>query len=229
MSGQYASPSQPCRRIATCSAMTWEGRSMDESITVRPAFPGEVGTIASMWREASSWLRSQGSDQWQYPPDLEKISRDVRRGTAYIAHRRKAYLGTITLDDFADPEFWSDADSPRDALYGHRIIVLPSAQGFHVGSALLDWASKRARAAGKSWLRVDAWKTNEELGRYYERLDFDFVRRVDLPHRRSGALYQRSSDTMTNQGPKVVHLEMPQHDINGNPSTEGAWGHTSPA
>ncbi|MEU4686798.1 GNAT family N-acetyltransferase [Streptomyces xinghaiensis] len=180
---------------------------MVESITVRPAEPSEVETIASMWREASRWLKAMGSDQWQYPPDTVKISRDVRQGTAYIAHRGATYLGTITVDESADPDFWTDEDKPNDALYGHRIIVLPAAHGERVGSALLDWASVKALEAGKRWFRVDAWKTNEELGRYYERCGFQHVRTVDLPHRRSGALYQRPAGHVTNDGPPLVKEE----------------------
>jgi hypothetical protein len=58
---------------------------------------------------------------------------------------------------------------------------------------MLDWAAARARETGKSWLRLDAWKTNLALHRYYRSQGFALLRVVDLPHRQSGALFQRST------------------------------------
>jgi ribosomal protein S18 acetylase RimI-like enzyme len=73
----------------------------------------------------------------------------------------------------------------------HRMAVSRKAAGANVGQVMLDWATKRAAAASKRWLRLDAWKDNVGLHSYYERTGFQLVRIVNLPHRRSGALYQR--------------------------------------
>ena len=159
---------------------------------LRPARTDEAEVIATMWHEASAWLRSRGIDQWQYPANVEKIARDIARGTAHVVlDGAAAHLGTITLDGFADPEFWVPTDAPDDALYAHRVIARPAARGTSLGAAMLDWASREAERAGRCWLRVDAWKSNPGLGRYYESQGFENVRTVDLPHRSSGALYQR--------------------------------------
>lgn len=198
-------------------------------ITIRPAGESEVSVVASMWDEAAKWLASKGSDQWQYPASLEKITRDMAHGTLYVARANGQYIGTITVDTSADPEFWSSEDLPETALYGHRIIVRPSGRGQEIGAALLDWASQKAERTGKRWFRVDAWKTNAELGRYYEAQGFQWVRTVDLPHRRSGALYQRRAGVVTGRGPTYVGLEAPVHDGNGNPTSEGHGGWRSPA
>ncbi|MFD7499953.1 GNAT family N-acetyltransferase [Streptomyces sp. NPDC059850] len=187
--------------------------SVLEGITIRPADKTEADLIASMWAEASQWLKSRGLDQWQYPADAEKIARDIERGNAYVAHRVRnhqnaiEYVGTITVDNFADPEFWTAHDNPDEALYGHRIITLPELRGQAVGLTLLDWASVKAEEEGKKWFRVDAWKTNAELGSYYERQGFEHVRTVDLPHRRSGALYQRRAGMVSDRAPKFVGSE----------------------
>ncbi|MFR9796084.1 GNAT family N-acetyltransferase [Streptomyces sp. MS06] len=65
--------------------------------------------------------------------------------------------------------------------------------GAGVGGTLLDWASERAATQGKQWLRLDAWKDNQGLHRFYKNAGFTLVRVVDLPHRRSGALFQRAT------------------------------------
>ncbi|MGG7574260.1 GNAT family N-acetyltransferase [Streptomyces sirii] len=166
---------------------------MPEDITIRPAVAAEAGVIASMWDEAAQWLRARDIDQWQYPANLEKISRDIEHGSAYILLGASEYLGTITVDEFADPEFWLPEDDPDDALYAHRVITRPVARGLSLGALMLDLASQKAKDAGKRWLRVDAWKTNADLGNYYEAQGFTRVRTVDLPHRRSGTLFQRAT------------------------------------
>jgi GNAT superfamily N-acetyltransferase len=97
----------------------------------------------------------------------------------------------VQVDSSADPEFWEEGDGPDAALYVHRMAVSRKAAGANVGAVLLDWATERAFEAGKTWLRLDAWKDNPGLHRYYEKVGFQLVRIVDLPHRRSGALYQR--------------------------------------
>lgn len=196
---------------------------MHDRVTIRPADPSEVDAIASMWEEAGRRLKSMGIDQWQYPASRERIAHDIQSGHAYIMDDGPGHLGTITVDDFADPEFWLPDDSPEDALYAHRIIVRPNVGGTSLGSSLLDWASQKAAALGKSWLRVDAWKTNPGLGRYYESQAFTHVRTVDLPHRRSGALYQRPAGSVTGAGPRYLGLEAMKLDENGNPD----WGWTA--
>ncbi|MFB7629890.1 GNAT family N-acetyltransferase [Streptomyces sp. NPDC056149] len=178
------------------AAATRQGQGVhthDHHPTLRPARVDEAGIISTMWHEAAAWLRSRGIDQWRYPANVEKICRDIARGTAQVVPdgADAGYLGTITLDGFADPEFWVPADAPDDALYAHRVIARPTARGTSLGAAMLDRASLEAERAGKRRLRVDAWKTNAGLGRYYEAQGFGKVRTVDLPHRRSGALYQR--------------------------------------
>jgi len=59
--------------------------------------------------------------------------------------------------------------------------------------ALARW---RAGAAGKQWLRLDAWSRNADLHRYYERRGFQPVRLLRFDHRGSGALYQRPAGSL---------------------------------
>ncbi len=75
----------------------------------------------------------------------------------------------------------------------HRMAMSRTASGMDLGAVMLDWAAKRAAQRGKAWLRLDAWKDNAGLHRYYRDHGFDFVRKVDLGHRRSGALFQRAT------------------------------------
>ncbi|MFE3016698.1 GNAT family N-acetyltransferase [Streptomyces sp. NPDC059256] len=160
-------------------------------LEIRTAILADLGTIEGLLTEASVWLASLGIDQWQYPPHRDRIVQAIERGECFLAVQDGHPIATLQVDSFADPEFWGVSDRPDAALYVHRMAVSREAAGGSVGKELLNWAVDRATAAGKSWLRLDAWKDNPGLHRYYERRGFELVRIVDLPHRRSGALYQR--------------------------------------
>jgi GNAT superfamily N-acetyltransferase len=158
---------------------------------IRAARLDELSTVEALLSEASTWLASRGIDQWQYPPHRDRITQALQRGECFLAIREGEAIATLQVDSFADPEFWRSEDQPDAALYVHRMAVSRKAAGANVGQVMLDWATKRAAAASKRWLRLDAWKDNVGLHSYYERTGFQLVRIVNLPHRRSGALYQR--------------------------------------
>jgi GNAT superfamily N-acetyltransferase len=158
---------------------------------MRAASREDLALVEAFLSGASAWLAARGIDQWQYPPRREKLLDSISRQECFLAFSGGRPVGTITVDGFADPEFWTDADEPSLALYVHRMAVSREAAGESIGARMLDWAAARAAAAGKSHLRLDAWKSNPDLQKYYRGQSFDLVRIVDLPHRQSGALFQR--------------------------------------
>lgn len=160
-------------------------------LEIRAARPDELDIVESLLIEVSEWLASRGIDQWQYPPHRDRIRHALARGEVFLAIQDDRPVGTLQLDDYADPEFWTTDDQPEKALYIHRMAVTRSAAGQGIGSMMLDWAAQRAAGSGKPQLRLDAWKTNPGLHRYYRGEGFQLVRLVNLPHRRSGALFQR--------------------------------------
>ncbi|MGH3865544.1 MAG: GNAT family N-acetyltransferase [Pseudonocardiaceae bacterium] len=97
-------------------------------------------------------------------------------------------------------ELWRAGDcstlSPG-AVLELTLIAMPAAvrpgvaDGAELGSALLDWAARRTRQAGKSWLRLDAWKSNPALHQYYLDRGFTLVRIDDNPADPSGVCFQR--------------------------------------
>lgn len=162
--------------------------------TIRRALPHDISAIVGLLSEAGEWLGQRGLDQWQYPPRRERIRAGVDAGHVYVVEALGRAMATLTLDDHADPEFWTASDDPDDALYVHRLAVARAASGHELGSALLDWAGRQAQAAGRRWLRLDAWRTNPDLHRYYLDRGFHHIRTVELAHRGSGALFQRPAE-----------------------------------
>lgn len=169
---------------------------MTTTLTIRKAEPADLEAVEDLRAEATAWLAYKGLDQWQ--PGAPRVPTRagtvdaINRGACYLAYDQAGELvGTITVDDRADPEFWTPAERAEPALYVHRIIVPRHAAGEGIGGQLLDWAGILAASRGKRWLRLDAWKTNTALHRYYERQGFHHVRTVGLAHRGSGGLFQR--------------------------------------
>jgi ribosomal protein S18 acetylase RimI-like enzyme len=152
-----------------------------------------------MHTEASAWLHGKETDQWQESAVgkrdasqvRESIAKQVENRNCWLAYSDDQLAGTVTIDGFADPEFWNESDSPSDAVYVHRMIVRRSFAGRGIGKTLLLLAEAIARHLGRSWVRLDAWSTNEALHSYYRSVGFEHVRTLRYAHRGSGALFQR--------------------------------------
>lgn len=197
---------------------TTTGRTIDpdtsrlEMSTIRRAGLKDLPEILSLLEEAIGWLGRAGLDQWQYGPNPvirmgSALRRSLSGGTVWVVHDSDSVLtATITLDERADPEFWLPSDEPDDAFYAHRMVVRRERKGLYLGSAMLDWASRKAAAAGKTWLRLDAWSSNSTLHAYYLREGFETVRILRYEHRGSGALFQRRAGVELHRSPGLVEL-----------------------
>ena len=165
-------------------------------VRIRMASPEDLERLVALYQSAQRWLAENGSDQWA-KNTVEKtrggLAASIARQECYVAELDGEPIGMITVDHFADSEFWKPADDPGEALYVHRMVVDRKVAGRNIGALLLDWATDLASQNGKRWLRLDAWRTNEALRSYYIRQGFQAVRVVNLAHRGSGALFQRAS------------------------------------
>jgi GNAT superfamily N-acetyltransferase len=167
------------------------------NLTIRRAGPDDLDVITEIQAESVEWLASKGLDQWQpgqpqAPQDRpwSHLQESIERGNCWVVEAKDEIVATITVDDYADPEFWDTEDADQ-AFYVHRMIVRRSHAGRNLGATLLAWADHLARAANRRYLRLDAWQTNEPLHRYYESQGFTHLRTLELSHRGSGALFQR--------------------------------------
>lgn len=185
--------------------------------TLVAARPVDESVIRELQDEAVAWLKTRGTDQWQnLRPARHGTGRSlleaITRGEVFIVREGERIVGTVTLDQFADPEFWTPQDDPASALYIHRMVVARQAQGQDIGGRMIDWALARTDAQDKKWLRLDAWRTNPDLHAYYLQHGFQHVRTVELAHRGSGALFQRPVHARDSTTPHH-QLSRPSPDI----------------
>ncbi|MEU8178730.1 GNAT family N-acetyltransferase [Microbispora hainanensis] len=164
-------------------------------LTLRRATPADLEGVLALLTRTAGWLNGLGVRQWPaggFP--AERIEPLIGAGVMYLLDDgSSAPAATIAVDGHADPEFWTPADRPGDALYVHKLAVSRTCSGRGLGEVLLDWAALRAAAHDRPYLRLDCAKDNARLQAYYRKAGFRHVRTVDLPHRASGALFERDA------------------------------------
>lgn len=159
-------------------------------LTVEKAEPADQAAVVDLLSQAASWLAGRGIHQWPVPFPADRVATKIAEGHVFVARNGSTVVGTITLDFWADPEFWQEADD-GDAGYVHRLAVRRDWAGQGVGALLLDWAADQVARSGRRWLRLDCMKDNHSLHNYYRRLGFEHLRDVNLAHRISGSLFQK--------------------------------------
>ncbi|WP_336211235.1 GNAT family N-acetyltransferase [Nonomuraea sp. LPB2021202275-12-8] len=170
-------------------------------LTLRRAEPDDLPGVLALLAHTAEWLHSRGVRQWPrdgFGPD--RIAPLIEDRVLFLLDDELRYfdagepvppVATIALDGHADADFWTPDDDPRAALYVHKLAVARPWSGSGLGDALLDWAGVTAYESGLPWLRLDCAKGNARLQGYYRSRGFRHLRTVDLPHRASGALFQR--------------------------------------
>lgn len=152
--------------------------------------------IVTWRRQTSDWLARRGYDQWNddglsRAEFTDRVHTSVQAGETWLAIVGCIPAGTIAVDERTDDGLWTPSEL-RESVIVHRMIANPTHPNPRgVGVALLDVADEVARVRRKRWVRLDAWTSNHDLHRYYERQGFTHVRTAG--GRPSGALFQRKA------------------------------------
>lgn len=164
---------------------------------VRYAGDADLDRVLALRRHAETWLHAAGIDQWTVRSTGERnIRQQIADGTTFVVTTGAGdVIGSLALDA-ADLDFWTPTEANQPALYLYKFIISSERRGRGLGDALLNWACTRAAIAGARWLRLDCWKTNPGLHKYYLDRGFRQVDVRDTPGRQSGALFERPVDTI---------------------------------
>ena len=138
---------------------------------IRRATDADIETICSILREAADWLTDQRMPMWRADELLpERIAHDVRRGSFYLGEFADEPAGTVKFQ-LSDTEFWPDVPD-GDSAFIHRLAIRRCYRGRGVSTALMSWARERARALGRSYLRLDCEASRHKLRAVYEAFGF---------------------------------------------------------
>lgn len=162
---------------------------MPASMVFRRARPDEADQAAAIVAARRDWLRDRGIDQWQRDPS-PAVREAVAANQCWLLLEEGTVVGTATLTETADPDFWTPDEIREPALYLSKAATAVGHRGKGLGGLLLRAALRQAQSQGIGRVRWDVWKTNAALQRYYLNLGATYLRTVDLPHRYSGALFE---------------------------------------
>ncbi|GAA5054323.1 ribosomal protein S18 acetylase RimI-like enzyme [Thermocatellispora tengchongensis] len=189
------------------------------ALSLRRAGHADLPGVLALLAEAAEWLHRRGVRQWPRGGfGAERIVPLIEEAVLYVLEPERDGAGpvaVVAVDGHADPEFWTPADEPAAAMYVHKLAVSRSLAGQGAGEALLDWAGLLALVMGKRWLRLDCAKANLGLQDYYRGRGFQHVRTVDLPHRASGALFQRRAGVTSGDGLAFRDRTAPRPELVG--------------
>jgi ribosomal protein S18 acetylase RimI-like enzyme len=148
-------------------------------VNVRGAGPEDVELVGRILDEAEEWPR---------PFPREELAERTERDELFVVDLDGEPAATFTLL-WDDASFWGE--QPPDAAYLHKLAVRRAFRGRGLGARIVEWAERRAAAAGRAYLRLDCLRDNVGIRGYYERLGFEHRGDVDHP-RLTAALYERA-------------------------------------
>jgi len=165
---------------------------------IRHATSDDTNDVIGLRVHAETWLRQAGIEQWTVRATGERnIRHSIESDTAYVITTVTGeVVGSLTLDA-ADPAFWTPSEVADPALYLYKFMILTRWRGTGLGDVLLDWCCARAEMSGALYLRLDCWRTNAGLHRYYRDRGFRWVDMRYAPGRQSGALFERAAGVRT--------------------------------
>ena len=161
----------------------------------------DLQVVLGLIEDASLWLRSKGTDQWERPWPVQasrhdRVRRGVQRGKNWIVWDGTTPAATATIATRHNSRVWSkpgcECDLADRAVYIHRLITARHYAGLGLGAALVDWVGHRGRRDyGAKWIRIDVWTTNTALHKYYLNNGFEYCGICSGPCYPSSALFQK--------------------------------------
>lgn len=159
---------------------------------MRQATIDDHGQVMALLDARTTWLQSQGTDQWSTRAFSPVMADAIERGETWLLYDDDQAIATLTLTTIADPDFWSPEERLVPAYYLSKLATRLDRRGEGLGALLIDWATGYASERGVLWLRWDVWRNNAKLQQYYRDLGAHQIRTVEKPGRHSGVLFQLS-------------------------------------
>lgn len=161
--------------------------------TIWAAHNNELSIVMDLLCERVNWLRDQGSDQWStYERWEPEMVQSIRAGRTFILRDSDTTpVGTITTSLTGDADFWTKDELATPALYLAKLATRTDRAGRGLGDLMIDFAMFTARTKRLHELRIDVWRTAENLHRYYSDRGWNYLRTVEKPERFSGTLFSK--------------------------------------
>ncbi|GGR29919.1 GNAT family N-acetyltransferase [Deinococcus ruber] len=136
--------------------------------------PATFNDAAPLIQTAAHALSVRGETLW-HPEEVtaDALTRQYPAGHVLLGELEGVPAVTCILIDH-DPYFWPAA-VPGEALYLHKLAVLPGMQGRGLAHAMLKAAVQEVRARRGHFLRLDTAYLRPRLRAVYEQFGFEYV------------------------------------------------------
>ena len=145
----------------------------------------EASKVFELTSNCAKKLLENGIQQWDNTyPSLEIITSDIASKSVQGIYLQTRLLGIYVLDQNQSPEYasvaWKYNEKPICVI--HRMAVDPNSQGIGLGIKLLKHAEEKAKKLGYQSIRLDAFKGNKPLLRFYEKRGYQAVGEIPLEY-----------------------------------------------
>ena len=158
---------------------------------MRKATGDDIETVTRILNEAGGRLADAGLDQWGHGWMPEsRMAPMIQRGETYVAIQDGRAVATVTLSEDPGP-FWTPDERAERTIYMGKLARLTEAPS---GIGVMNvWVPGWAWENGYDVVRLDAWRTNPSLHRFYSTRGWRYVRTEEVHLNKSGVLFERKA------------------------------------
>ena len=160
----------------------------------------DIPQIMEIIRQAQSYLKEQGIDQWQDGyPSREIVLTDIDLSRSYSAVIDGEICGTFVLVDDGEVTYdkiydghWITGDDSQSYVAIHRVAISVKNRGQGVSTPIINYAADYAKALGRSSLRIDTHEGNKVMRRMLEKHGFTYCGIIYLENGHSRVAYEKT-------------------------------------
>jgi GNAT superfamily N-acetyltransferase len=135
--------------------------------------PDEAHRAHAVVAAAGRALAESGFRNWDPPPALEKFRADAAQNGLFLVENEAGAVATYgAVERMPKPYPESIFRNSERALYVNRLAVLPIYWRGGVGAACMRAVEELARGRGIAVVRLDTYRPNVPIRRFYERLGY---------------------------------------------------------
>lgn len=143
-----------------------------ETFQIKLAKEEDLEAMHLLIVDRCKWFIEQQISQWklEYYPihyNVEYFREQMKENELYVVKDKNKIIGMVLLKN-EDPTYWQDE---KKAFYIHHLTTHIDYHG--IGKMLIQFAIERAKKCGKEYLRLDCFRSNVKLNKYYESLGFE--------------------------------------------------------
>ena len=145
----------------------------------RKAVESDVNSIMNIIKQAQSYFKEHGIDQWQDGyPNIETIRNDISNKYGYVLLKDNNVIGTaaVSFDGEKTYDFIYDGKWLSNNEYAviHRIAVDSNYKGLGFASLIIKNVEKICLSKGVHSIKIDTHRGNKSMQRLLKKNGFEY-------------------------------------------------------